>query len=222
MQVLGVPAQVFARQDTVAYSHVLRVPESVLRVYHGVGDVDVPAVLERVIAVLTVIAYSDVVAVHEDIIGMRNLHSVDIDVAAVPQSFLRVGDVHAAKLYAVHLAEHLGSHNLGVAHFETVRIPQSCACALSERAALYLESIDMPEQVFALESTMLRIDVGAAFKRRLTGMYRHVYKLYILFSEKRSFATEFCVFYKFHSHEGLSMQRYQKSGYTEIPVFMYL
>ena len=84
--------------------------------YDGVADDDVSAILEGIVAVLPPSVDVDIVGVHEEIVGMVDLHIAGDDVGYMPESFLSVGDGDVAEFYAIHLAEHLRSVDAGIGH----------------------------------------------------------------------------------------------------------
>lgn len=197
-QVLGVPAQVFAVEFGVVDSHVLGVPESVFRMDDSVPYFNVLAVLERVIAVLRIILDADVLAVHEEVVGIVDLHVLEFHIAAVPESFLRVGDLDVLQPDAVHLAEHLRGFHPCIGHHEVFRIPQRCPCPFGKEAVPDCETVYVPKRVFPFETAIDSYDVGTLFQCGLSGVDRYVVQLEVMCGEQRTFATEFGMFDLLH------------------------
>ena len=115
-EVLRVPAEVFAVQFGVVDGDVLHFPEGVFGGYLGVVYLDVLHVLEDVFAVALQAIHVDVVAEHEGEGAFVQGEILDADAVAAPEDF--VGIVHPDVFYldVVHLAEHFGGVDDGVAH----------------------------------------------------------------------------------------------------------
>ena len=164
----------------------------------GVVDDHVPAILEGIVAVLAPVADTDIVGVHEKIIGMADFYILDVDVRAVPESLLSVGDAHIAERYPLELAEHFRSFDKSVGHEASTAVPQGRAGSLGENAVCDFEPVDMPKRIFSLETAIVDLDVPAVFQGAFSGMYRTVLKTEVLTPEQGALAAEFFVLYGFH------------------------
>ena len=60
----------------------------------------------------------DVLAVHEEVVGLADVAVAEANVAAVPECFGGVGYYDVSEVDAVHFAEHFGGFDSGVAHGE--------------------------------------------------------------------------------------------------------
>lgn len=58
--VLAIPCEVFAIELRIVDGDVLSLPEGILRVDDGIVNLDVAGILERVIAILTIVADTDI------------------------------------------------------------------------------------------------------------------------------------------------------------------
>ena len=142
----------------------------------GVADFNVAAILERIIALLTVIGDANVLAVHEQIIGPLDTHVFQRNAAAMPQRFLSIGQFDIRQLQILHFAEHLRGLDARIGHPQSARIPKRSASPLGKKTIAHDESVVVPERVLSLEATTDRFDVAALFERRFTCMNGDIFQ----------------------------------------------
>ncbi len=177
------PSKIFAVELTVAHSHILRLPESILGVYHSITYLHVSRILERIITVLTIAVDTDVRTMHEDIISMIGCHVSDIYILAVPQRLLCVGDSDSVKHHTIHLTEHLGSVYQRIAHLAVIRVPQRGSRTGLKIAMVNLETLHMPERILAFERATLGLDIAATLQGRFALIECHLHQPQVMGSE---------------------------------------
>ena len=94
LEILGIPAYELAIYFRVIDRHILCVPECVAGIKHGVSYYRILYILERIVSILPIILDIDILAMHEYIIGILNLHIPEFYITAIPESFLRMRYLH--------------------------------------------------------------------------------------------------------------------------------
>lgn len=75
-----------------------------------------------------------------------------------------------------------------------------------------LETVDMPERIFTLETAVPRNYIGTLFQSRFTGMDCHIIKAQPVPREKGTFSPEFFILNLFHSNS--------RGRFTSLPVYV--
>jgi len=123
VEAVRVPAEILAVEFAVIDGDVFGVPECVFRIDDGIAYHDVGAVLKRIVAVLAVTFDIDIAAVHEEIIGVGDFDIAQSHVRAVPECFGRIGNSYSLEAQIVHLAEHFRGFDESVAHDKVLGVP---------------------------------------------------------------------------------------------------
>jgi len=117
---------------------------------------------------------------------------------APPEHLVGVGHLHIFDLDVMHLAEHLGSVDPRIGHFQVVGIPQGGTGADIEEASVDGEAVDVPERIIPFEPAIDGFDVAALFNGRLSGADGYVLQPEIVRFEQGALASEFRIRNKFH------------------------
>ena len=189
----AVPCQVLAVDLAVRNGDVLAVPKRILAVQERVLYLHIAAVLKAIVAFEVKVVDADIVGVHAKIIGILNQAVLDVNPVAVPQSFLRIGEVAVLQLDSLHAAEHLRRIDMAADEPSVLAIPERRTCRSVETAVPGKELATFPEDILALERTIVCLDVATFLNAGLANVYRHTLQTCIVQGVERPFATKFLI-----------------------------
>ncbi len=190
MEVLGVPAEVFAVQRAVVAGDVLGVPEGVAGMDFGIEDFDIPAPLTEVVAVQLDVLQTDVRRVCEEVVALIERALFNENVSTGPKRFLGVRERTVADFNAVRIAEGLRALEPGVRYLEVLQVPETGAGGYLEKAVVdHGIGID-PEGILALNVAVGQREIRAVLDGRITGENRNVIEFGVRKLVKGAFAAE--------------------------------
>ena len=168
-KIMRMPAQVFAVEFGIVDCHIFHLPEGVFRSDPGIAQLYIFHILENVFAIAFQAVDADIAAEHERISSSMQFQIPDIQILATPEHLIGIVHLHVLNFDVVHLAEHLGSIDTRVCHFQITGVPQCRTPADIEKTTVDNETVHVPEGIISLEPAIDGFDIAALLDGRLSG-----------------------------------------------------